>query len=76
MCQNDLGQSDCRILQSTISQEKSERPSRYVNFCMQINTKVSYKEILLCWHGWPGKPKVPKITSLQYLSDWNWCILL
>ena len=28
MCQNAFGQSDCRILQSTVSQEKSERPSR------------------------------------------------
>ena len=29
MCQNAFGQSDCRILQSAISQEKSERPSRF-----------------------------------------------
>ena len=29
MCQNDFGQSDCRILQSTLSQEKSERPGRF-----------------------------------------------
>ena len=28
-CQNAFGQSDCRILQSAISQEKSERPSRF-----------------------------------------------
>ena len=28
MCQNAFGQSDCRILQSAISQEKSERPSK------------------------------------------------
>ena len=28
MCQNAFGQSDWRILQSTISQEKSERPRR------------------------------------------------
>ena len=27
MCQNAFVQSDCRILQSAISQEKSERPS-------------------------------------------------
>ena len=29
MCQNAFGQSDCRIPQSGISQEKSERPSRF-----------------------------------------------
>ena len=29
MCENAFGQSDCRILQNAISQEKSERPSRF-----------------------------------------------
>ena len=29
MCQKAFGQSDCRILQSAISQEKSERPRRF-----------------------------------------------
>ena len=29
MCQNAFDQSDCRILQSAISQEKSDRPSRF-----------------------------------------------
>ena len=38
-------------------------------FCMSTDIKVSYKEILLFWHGRPDVPKVPKITSLQYLSD-------
>ena len=29
MCQNAFGQSDCRILQSAVSQEKIERPSKF-----------------------------------------------
>ena len=32
MCQNAFGQSDCRILQSAISQEKSESPGRFFVF--------------------------------------------
>ena len=32
MCQNAFGQSDCRILQNAISQEKSERSNR-VSVC-------------------------------------------
>ena len=32
MCQNAFDQSNCRILQSAISQEKSERPSRFFEY--------------------------------------------
>ena len=37
MWQNAFGQSDCRIHQSAISQEKSERPSRF--FVCKLTSK-------------------------------------
>ena len=40
MCQNAFGQSDCRILQSAISQEKSERPSRLFVFKLTPNFPI------------------------------------
>ena len=42
MCQNAFGQSDCRILQSAISQEKSERPSRF--FVCKLTLKFSTRK--------------------------------
>ena len=47
MCQNASGQSDCRILQSAISQKKSEKTRRFekevrdkVDFCRDKLQKV------------------------------------
>ena len=62
MCQNAFGQSDCRILQSAISQEKSERPSRF------FECKLTQKFPTRKYYCAPSMPKVPK-TSLQYLTD-------
>ena len=42
MCQNAFGQSDCRILQSAISQEKSERPSGF--FVCKLTLKFPTKK--------------------------------
>ena len=42
LCQNAFGQSDCRILQSAISQEKSERPSRF--FECKLTQKFSTRK--------------------------------
>ena len=39
-----------------------------VDFWLQINSRVSYKSVLLLLVVWPGMPKVPKITSLQYFK--------
>ena len=35
---------------------------------LYVNRHQSFL-LILFWHGWLGMPKVPKITSLRYLSD-------
>ena len=59
MGQIPLCQSDIRSLNCTYQ----------VDICIYINIKVAYKLILVLWQVWPGMSKVPKMTSLQYLSN-------
>ena len=40
-----------------------------VDFCSQINIRVSFKWFYCFWWPWSGMPDVPKITSLQYLCN-------
>ena len=40
-----------------------------VVYFLQIYTKVFYKVIVSFWCAKPGTPKVPKITSFQYLKE-------
>ena len=49
LCQNTFGQSDCRILQSAISQEKSERPSRF--FACKLTQKFPTRKCFFAGMG-------------------------
>lgn len=66
MGQDALGPSDYMIIQCVISRKKREIKLAFY----MINIKVS--SLLKCyWFWWvqPGMPKVPKLTSSQYLNN-------